>query len=88
MLRATEAPRVERILFSTLTCGLSRMTIGSKMTEHGFLAAMLAVVGLEVVLLGLGLAYFGYRISRVLDRIEGVSTATFLEVRKVLGQSR
>jgi hypothetical protein len=64
------------------------MTIDDKMTEHGFLAVMLAVVGLEVVLLGLGLAYFGYRISGVLDRIEGVSAATFLEVRKVLGQSR
>ncbi len=54
------------------------------MTEHGFLAAMLALVGLEVTVLG----YFAYRIARVLDRVEGVSAATFLEVRKVLGQSR
>jgi len=60
------------------------MTIGDKMTEHGFLAVMLAVVGLEVLLLGFVL----YRISRVLERVEGVGAATFLEVRKVLGQPR
>jgi hypothetical protein len=35
--------------------------------EHGFLAAMLALVGLEVVVL----EYFAYRISRVLERVEG-----------------
>jgi hypothetical protein len=64
------------------------MTMGDKMSEHGFLAVMLAVVVFEVVLLGLGLAYFGYRISRVLGRVEGVGAATFLEVRKVLGQPR
>ena len=60
------------------------MTIWDTMTEHGFLATMLALVGFEVVVLG----YLTYRISRVLDRVEGVSAATFLEVRKVLGQSR
>jgi hypothetical protein len=54
------------------------------MIEHGFLAAMLALVGLEVVVLG----YFAYRISRVLERVEGVGAATYLEVRKVLGQPR
>ena len=58
------------------------------MTEHGFLAPMLAVVGFEVVVLGLVLGYLTYRISRILDRVEGVTAATFLEVRKVLGQSR
>ena len=58
------------------------------MTEHGFLATMLAVVGLEVVMLGLVLGYFTYRISRILDRVEGVTAATFLEARKVLGQPR
>jgi hypothetical protein len=60
------------------------MTIWDEMTEHGFLAAMLALVGLEVVVLG----YFAYRMSRVLDRVEGISAAVYLEVRKVLGQSR
>ena len=60
------------------------MTIGDTMTEHGFLAVMLALVGFEVVVLG----YLAYRISRVLDRVEGVTAATFLEVRKVLGQPR
>ena len=54
------------------------------MIEHGFLAAMLALVGFEVVVLG----YFAYRIARVLERVEGVGAATCLEVRKVLGQSR
>jgi hypothetical protein len=64
------------------------MTIGDKMSEHGFMAAMLALVVFEVVLLGLALGYFTYRISRVLERIEGVGAATFLEVRKVLSQHR
>ena len=61
------------------------MTIWDTMTEHGFLAAMLAVVGFEVVVLGLVLGYLTYRISRILDRVEEVTAATFLEVRKVLG---
>ena len=60
------------------------MTIRTMIIEHGFLAAMLALVGLEVVVLG----YVAYRISRVLERVEGVGAATYLEVRKVLGQSR
>jgi len=34
------------------------------------------------------LGYFTYRITRILDRVEGVGAATFLEVRRVLGQSR
>ena len=54
------------------------------MTEHGFLAAMLALVGLEVVVLG----YITYRIHRILERVEAVGAATFLEVRKVLSQPR
>jgi hypothetical protein len=58
------------------------------MTEHGFLAVMLALVGFEVVVLGLVLGYFTDRISRILDRVEGIGAATFLEVRRVLGQSR
>ncbi len=60
------------------------MTIGNKMTEHWFLAAMLALVGFEVVVLG----YITYRIFRILERVEGVGAATFLEVRKVLNQPR
>ena len=54
------------------------------MTEHGFLAAMLALVGLEVVMLG----YITYRIHRILERVEGIGAATFLEARKVLSQPR
>ena len=60
------------------------MTIRTMMIEHGFLAAMLVLVGLEVVVL----RYFAYRISRVLERVEGVGAAAYLEVRKVLGLSR
>ena len=72
------------IRFLTLTGGSFRMTIWDTMTEHAFLAAMLALVGLEVVVLG----YITYRIFRVLERVEAVGAATYLEVRKVLGQSR
>ena len=54
------------------------------MSEHGFLAAMLALVGLEVVVLG----YITYRIFRILERVEWIGAATFLEVRKVLNQPR
>ena len=54
------------------------------MTEHGFLAAMLSLVGFEVVVLG----YITYRIFRILERVEGVGAATFLEVRKILSQPR
>src|SRR6266852_5309495 len=77
-------PHPKRIRRSTLTRRSNRMTIRTIMIEHGFLAAMLALVGLEVVVLG----YFAYRISRVLERVEGVGAAAYLEVRKVLGQSR
>ena len=58
------------------------------MTEHGFLAAMLALVGFEVVALGVVLGYITYRIFRILERVEGVGAATFLEVRKILSQPR
>ena len=70
--------------FRTLTPGLGRTTIPDKMTEHGFLAVMLALVGFEVVALG----YITYRIFRILERAERVSSATFLEVRKILSQPR
>jgi hypothetical protein len=54
------------------------------MIEHGFLAAMLALVGLEVVAVG----YLAYLTSRVLERVEGITAATYLEVRKALAQPR
>ncbi len=53
------------------------------MTEHWFLAAMLALVGFEVVVLG----YITYRIFQILERVEGVAAAAFLEVREILSQS-
>ena len=77
-------PHPQRIQRLALTRRSNRMTIRTMIIEHGFLAAMLALVGLEVVVLG----YVAYRISRVLERVEGVGAATYLEVRKVLGQSR
>ena len=52
------------------------------MTEHGFLAAMLAVIGLEVLVVG----YLAYRAYRSAQRSEAVGATTFLEVRKVLSQ--
>ena len=58
------------------------------MIDHAFLAAMLAVVGLQALVQGLVLGYFTYRIWRTIERMEGVGAATCLEVRKVLGQSR
>jgi len=54
------------------------------MSEHVFLAAMLAAVGLEVAAVG----YMAYRVHRISERIEGVGAAVFLEVRRVLAQSR
>jgi len=71
-----------------LASWLEPRPIDLEMSEHGFLAAMLAVVGCEVMVLGLVLGYFTYRISRILERAEGVGAATFLEVRKALGQLR
>jgi hypothetical protein len=56
----------------------------SAVSEHAFLAAMLAVVGLEVAWVG----YMAYRVHRTSERLEGLSAAVYLEVRKVLGQSR
>jgi hypothetical protein len=72
------------IRFSTLTRAIDGTTIDREMTEHGFLAAMLSLVGLEVLVLG----YFAYRIFRLLERVEGVGAATFLEARKVLERLR
>ena len=54
------------------------------MSEHAFLAAMLAAVGLEVAAVG----YMAFRVHRISERIEGIGAAVFLEVRRVLGQSR
>lgn len=54
------------------------------MSDHTLLAAMLVFVAL-LALVGL---YMGYRVHRASQRIEGITAATFLEVRKVLGQSR
>ncbi len=58
----------------------------SEMTEHGFLAAMLALSIFEVAVLGLVLGYFTYRIFRKSERVEGITAATYLEVKKFLGQ--
>ena len=54
------------------------------MSEHAFLAACLIFVAL-LTLVGL---YMGYRVHRASERIEGITAATYLEVRKVLGQPK
>jgi len=52
-------------------------------TEHWFLALMLAVVGFEA-LVAIYLAYLVYRKSE----IEDVTAAIYLEARKILSQSQ
>lgn len=58
------------------------------MSEHGFLAAVLAFVAVLGVVQGLALGYLTYRVYRMSERIEAVGAATFLEVRRVLGDRR
>ena len=57
---------------------------GSTVSEHAFLVAMLGFVAF-LTLVGL---YLGYLVHRASERIEGITAATYLEVRKVLGQSK
>lgn len=54
------------------------------MTEHWFLALMLALVALEC----LAALYLVYRVHRRSERIEGLTAAVYLEARKILEQSR
>ena len=54
------------------------------MSEHWFLAAMLAVVGLETLVA----IYLAYRAFRISERIEGLTAATYLEAREILSQLR
>lgn len=57
---------------------------GFAVTEHWFLALMLAVVGLE----GLIALYIGYLVYRKSEQIEGVTAAIYLEARQILSQMR
>ncbi len=54
------------------------------MTEHWFLATMLALVALECAVA----CYLGYKVYRISERAEAIGAATYLEVRKLLDQSR
>ena len=54
------------------------------MTEHVILGAMLVFCMIQVAFVG----YLAYRAHRSSQQIEGLTAATFLEVRKVLSQSR
>ena len=54
------------------------------MSEHWFLAAMLAVVGLETLVA----IYLAYHACRISERIEGLTAATYLEAREILSQLR
>ena len=58
------------------------------MSDHTFLALLLAVSVLEVLVMSLVLGYFGYQIHKSAERIEGLTAATYLEARKALSQSR
>jgi hypothetical protein len=58
------------------------------MTEHGFLATILAVVVSEVLVLGIVLGALLYRVYRLSERSEALTAATYLEVRKLLAQHR
>jgi len=58
------------------------------MSEHGSLAAMLAILGFEAAILGLALGFLTYWITGNLGRVEDGAAAMFLEARRVLGQSR
>ncbi|HXL46700.1 MAG TPA: hypothetical protein VN977_08860 [Candidatus Binatia bacterium] len=53
------------------------------MIEHWFLAAMLAVVGLEAGVC----CFMAYKVLRRSEQIEALTT-TYLEARKALSQSR
>jgi hypothetical protein len=56
----------------------------SAMIEHWFLAAMLAVAGLEAGVC----CFMAYKVLRGSEQIEALTAATYLEARKALGQSR
>jgi len=58
------------------------------MSEHEFLAAMLAFVTAESLVAIVVLVWFGYRVYRGIERIEGLTAAVFLQAREVLSQSR
>ena len=60
----------------------------SEMTEHGFLATMLAVVIFEALAGNLALGYLVYRVYRMSERTEGLVAATYLEARRALEQHR
>ena len=60
----------------------------STMTEHGFLATMLAVVIFEALAGNLALGYLVYRVYRMSERTEGLIAATYLEARRALEQHR
>jgi hypothetical protein len=57
-------------------------------TEHTFLAALLAVIGVVVGLEGVIALYIGYLVYRKSERIEDVTAAIYLEARKTLTQLR
>ena len=58
------------------------------MSEHQFMVAMLAFVATESLVAIVVLVWFGYRVYRGIERIEGLTAATYLDARKALSQSR
>jgi hypothetical protein len=58
------------------------------MSEHAFLAVMLAVVALQGLVAVVAAGYFGYQIRKSVERTEDLTGATYLEAKKALSQSR
>lgn len=58
------------------------------MTEHTFLALLLAVSILEAATAIVVAVYYGYRIHKSAERTEGLTAATYLEAKKALTQAR
>ena len=58
------------------------------MTEHGFLATMLAVVIFEAFAGTIALGYLVDRVYRMSERNDRLIAATYLEARRVLEQHR
>jgi hypothetical protein len=58
------------------------------MSDHAFLASVLAVVSLETLVAIVVAVYYGYQIRKSVERTEGLTAATYLEAKKALSQSR
>ena len=58
------------------------------MSDHAFLALMLAVVVFETLVSVAVAGYYGYQIRKSVERTEALTAATYLEAKKALTQAR